>query len=83
MRFVWGVITIIIGMLVMRYNFQITNTFGKVGWAENHLGGGLGGTYVMWKLVGLLLVILGLLYMFNVMGFILDPLTPLFGGVKR
>lgn len=79
MRFVWGIITILIGIAVIRYSFQITNTFGKIGWAENHLGGGLGGTYAMWKLVGVLVCILALLYMFGSIGWLVRPLGPVFG----
>ena len=33
----------------------------------------------MYKLVGLLVVILAMLYMFNAMGFLIEPLGPVFG----
>jgi hypothetical protein len=79
MKFVWGIVWIIVGILVMRYNFSIVQLFGKVGWAENHLSGGLGGTYTMYKLLGLLIVILALLYMFNSIDFLVKPFMPLFG----
>jgi len=63
----------------MRYNYQIVQVFGRVDWAERHLSGGLGGTYVMYKLVGLLVVILAMLYMTNAIGFIIAPLGSVFG----
>jgi hypothetical protein len=80
MRFIWGIIWVAVGIAVMRYNFTIVQLFGRVEWAERNLGGGFGGTYVLWKLVGLLIVILAMLYMFNAVGFIVGPLSPVFPG---
>jgi hypothetical protein len=80
MRYVWGIIWIIIGILVMKYSFQITQLFGKVGWAERYLSGGFGGTYAMYKIAGLLIIIIAMLYMFNALGFWIKPLSPVFGG---
>jgi hypothetical protein len=80
MRFVWGIVWILIGMALMRYNFQIVGLFGKIDWAEQHLRGGFGGTYFLYKVVGLLIVVFGLLYMFGGAGFLAAPLSPLFGG---
>ncbi len=79
MRFVWGIVWIVIGTLLIRYNFQITQLFGKVGWAEHYLGSGFGGTYVMYKLVGVFIIIVSMLYMFNALGFLIEPLRPVFG----
>jgi hypothetical protein len=78
MKFVWGIIWVIIGILVMRYTFQIVQMFGKIGWAENHMSGGLGGTYTLYKLVGLLIIVLAMLYMFGGLGLILSPLDAVF-----
>jgi hypothetical protein len=80
MRFVWGTIWVIIGILLMRYTFQITNLFGKVAWAEQNLKGGFGGTYTLWRLVGLVIIILAMFYMFGGIGLFVKPLAPVFGG---
>jgi hypothetical protein len=78
MRFVWGPLAIIIGILIMRYNFQIVGIFGTIGWAENHLSSG--GTYILYKLIGLGVVIVAMLYMFGSADFLVKPLSPVFGG---
>lgn len=80
MRFVWGIVWVVIGILLIRYTFQITNLFGKIDWAEQHLRGGFGGTYTLYKLVGLFIVILAMLYMFGGIGLIVKPFAVLFGG---
>jgi hypothetical protein len=80
MRFVWGIIWITIGVLLIRYTFQITNLFGKVDWAERHLSSGFGGTYAMYRIVGVIVIILAFLFMFGSAGFITDFLRPVFGG---
>ena len=77
MRFLWGAIWIIIGIGLIKFSFQITNIFGHIGWAEQHIGGG--GTYTLYKLVGVAIIIIGFLYMFGNTGFITGPLGPLFG----
>lgn len=80
MRFIWGLVWIAIGTGVIKYAYQIVQTFGRIDWAESHLSGGLGGTYALYKIVGIILILLGFLYMFGGFGFLLSPLTPLFGG---
>jgi hypothetical protein len=80
MRFIWGPLVVIIGFLIIKYTYQIVQTFGTINWAEAHLGGGLGGTYTMWKLVGIFVIILGFLYTFGNFGILVNPLAPLFGG---
>ena len=82
MKFIWGIVAIIIGILVMKYSIRITDTFGTVSWAEEHLHGGMAGTYTLYKLVGLVVIILSLLFMFGGGGFLTGPLAPLFGGVR-
>ncbi|OGE80215.1 MAG: hypothetical protein A2660_00895 [Candidatus Doudnabacteria bacterium RIFCSPHIGHO2_01_FULL_45_18] len=82
MRFISGTIGVIIGFLLIRYTFQLTQWFGKVDWAEKYLGSGLAGTYSMYRLLGMLFIVLSLLYMFGLFGFILGPLAPLFGGAR-
>ena len=77
MRFIWGVLWILIGFGVIKYSFQITNFFGHMPWAEEHLGGG--GTYTLYKIAGVVVIFLAFLYMFGSLGTILGPLAPFFG----
>lgn len=82
MNIVGGIVGIIIGYLLIRYSVSITEMFGRVDWAEEHLRGGLAGTYSLYRLVGLIFIILSLLYIFGAVGFITGPLGTVFGGTK-
>jgi hypothetical protein len=55
----------------MKYSVAITDQFtGKIDLAEKYLGTGVGaGTYTWWKLFGLLVCILSVLYLFNKLSF--------------
>ena len=48
-----------LGILIERFTERIVNFVGYSGWAESKLGAG--GTYTMWKLIGLLVIIAGVL----------------------
>lgn len=80
MRFIWGIIGIIIGVLFLKYTFQLTNFFGKFDWAEKYFTGGLGGTYFFYKLAGIFLIILSAMYMFGLLDVFLAPFGKFFGG---
>ena len=53
----------------MKYSVIITDQFsGKIDLAEKYLGSGIGaGTYTWWKLFGLILCILSVLWLFNLL----------------
>ena len=82
MHIISGVIGIVIGFLLIRYSIALTDMFGRMAWAEQYLRSGLAGTYTMYRLIGLVFIILSLLYMFNALGFLLSPLSNIFGGAK-
>jgi len=82
MHIIGGIIGIIIGFLLIRYSVSLTQMFGTIEWAEQHLRSGLAGTYSLYKIIGLVFIVLSLLYMFNAIGFLISPLAGLFGGVK-
>lgn len=67
MKFFIFLVMTIIGLLIMKYAEPIVRTFGKSAWAEQHLGGG--GSYTLWKLSGLAIIILGALYLLGVIDF--------------
>lgn len=54
------VITFSVGLLVMQRSVWIVQNFGYLDWAEKLLGNG--GTYTAWKIIGVLIIIVGFLY---------------------
>jgi hypothetical protein len=48
--------------------------------AERYIGNG--GTFTMYRIVGVVIIFLAFLYAFNLMGSILGPIAPLFGAAK-
>jgi hypothetical protein len=79
-QIVLGFLAIVGGVLALKFNFQLVNITGNVGFAEKYLGAG--GTYSLYKIGGVVLVIGGLLYMTGlgspVLTFILSPIAGLF-----
>lgn len=61
-RLIFGVVLTVVGVMLMRHNYQLTQLFGYNSYAERYLGSG--GTYSMWKLIGLALVIGSIIYVF-------------------
>ncbi len=82
MRFFIGLIVIAIGFVLVWKADWIVNNFGRNNWAEIHLGSE-GGTRIMWKLIGLAVIFLAMLYMFGfIEGVIWAIFSPLFRGAK-
>ena len=55
------------GLGIIRYSEPIVRSFGHIDWAEKFFGAG--GSYTVWKLGGVLVIIVGFLYaigIFNV-----------------
>jgi len=75
-QIILGLLMVVGGILVLKNNYQISNNI-RIAFAEEHLGGG--GSYLVWKLLSLLLIFIGFSVMFgffdNIMAFILSPLT--------
>ena len=71
-----GLTMIGVGILLLKYNYQVANNL-RISFAEQHLGSG--GSYLLWKILAIVLVLAGLATMFgigdNVISFILSPLT--------
>ena len=53
-------------VMVWKSNWLVAN-FGRLNWAEEHLGSD-GGSRLGWKLIGLGVIVLSLLYMFGFLG---------------
>ena len=76
----FGLVAAGLGLLAIKYTFQLVGYTGNQNWIESKLGGG--STYLVYKIFGLLLIIFGLLYALglgNTVGqFLFSPLTSLF-----
>lgn len=53
-------LTLIVGLLILKYLDKIVYTLGKSEWAETKIG--TGGTYTMWRLFALFIIIGGFLF---------------------
>ncbi len=83
MKILFGIIVIIIGTLMVIKSEAMLQAFGRVDWAEQHLGTS-GGTRLFYKLCGLLIIVLSLMAMTGMLGnIILGIFGPLFGGVPQ
>jgi hypothetical protein len=51
------------GVALIKYNYQITHLFGHNSLAEQYLGSG--GTYTMWRLLGIVVILVTLWYVFH------------------
>ena len=52
--------SVLVGILILKYTQKIVDTVGHSDLADRYLGfGASGGTYTMWKIIGLLVIIVG------------------------
>lgn len=79
-NFIFGLIILIIGVIILRMNFQFTNLFGRNNIFERKLGPG--SSYLIAKLFALLVMFIGFLVMFslhdNLLDFLLTPVIDTF-----
>lgn len=61
-RWVWLILGVGISVVSLVYTLQMARTFGKVGWAERYFGEG--GTYTMWKIIGIIAPVIAVIYFF-------------------
>ena len=75
MRFIFAPLLFAAGVLIMKYSVPITDQFsGKIDLAEKYLGTGVGaGTYTWWKLFGLGMCVLSVLWLFNMLPSAITP----------
>ena len=80
MNFIGGLIGVVVGFLLIKYSVALTDTFGRIQWAEEHMHSGMSGTYSLYRLTGVAFIILSLMYMFDILGILIGPLAGVFGG---
>jgi cytochrome bd-type quinol oxidase subunit 1 len=76
MKYIFGILGIIIGTLMVIYTEWIVDNFGRSPWAERHLSTS-GGSRLLYKLLGLAAILLALMMMTGQLG---DILLWFFGG---
>jgi len=78
-RIIIGIVGTIIGSIMVIRSEWLLSFFGRIDWAEIHLGSE-GGTRVFYKLLGLIVIIVSLLIMTGMIeGVLLAIFGPLFG----
>ena len=76
-----GLIGVVAGFLITWKSEWLLQNFGRIDWAEAHLGTE-GGTRIFWKLFGITLILLSFLFMTGgLQSLILGFFTPLFRGI--
>ncbi len=62
-RWFWLAASAGISYLGLVKTLQMAHLFGKMGWAEKYLGEG--GSYTVWKVVGVIAPIIAIIYFFS------------------
>lgn len=71
MQYVYGFLVIIFGFFLVWKSDWLVNNFGRIAWAEEHLGTE-GGTRIFYKLLGILIIIGSFLVMAGVFNNIIE-----------
>lgn len=78
MQIIWGLLLAGIGVVLAIKSEWLVNNFGRVGWAEQHLGME-GGSRLFYKLLGILAIVIGFMIMTGLIeGLILGTFGRLF-----
>jgi hypothetical protein len=76
-----GLILVGVGILLLKNNYQVANNL-RISFAEQHMGSG--GSYLLWKIIAVVVVIAGITVAFglhdNFLAWIFSPLTNAIGG---
>lgn len=82
MKFLIFLVLLTIGMLMILKTEALLRFTGEIGWAERHLGGA--GTFTLYKLIGLGIIIIGMMYVTGLFEKTLGGLTGgLLGGIAE
>ncbi|OGG89945.1 hypothetical protein A3H03_01325 [Candidatus Kuenenbacteria bacterium RIFCSPLOWO2_12_FULL_42_13] len=82
MKYIYSLLAIIAGFLLVRYSNYLVDNFGHSETAEHYLGT-YGGSRLMWKLIGLIIIIGALLTISGLaQSLIYSIFKPMVGGLK-
>ena len=76
MKYVLGMLVIVVGAIMVIKTEWFLENFGQSSWAEDKLGGG--GSRLMYKLIGIAVVLLSLMAMTGMLG---EVIVSVFGGI--
>jgi len=76
MSYLFALIVVLLGLVLVIKSEWFMNNFGRIAWAEEHLGGG--GSRLMYKLIGLVFIFGAI---FAVTGIMEDIVVGIFGGI--
>jgi hypothetical protein len=79
MHIILGLLGVVVGTLFVMKSEWLLQNFGKVPWAEEHLGAD-GGSRLFYKLIGLAIIIIGFLGMIGLLG---GLIIGIFGSLFR
>ena len=83
MNFIWGLLIIIVGILLVVFGDKIYNFTGAISLVENKFPGSSRGFI---KLIGILMILGGVMIFSGALGFLAGPLgdalSKVFGGIK-
>jgi predicted metal-binding membrane protein len=61
-----GILMIVVGFLMVWKSFSLLKTFGRIDWAEEKWG--TGASNLLYKLLGLMLITIGIMIFANLLG---------------
>ena len=64
LRILLGLVGVFVGFVFLIKSYKIVQTVGTNNWAEQHLGGG--GSYMLVKLIGMLVILFAVLSIFGI-----------------
>lgn len=64
LRILIFILSIVIGVVFIKYSYQMVRIVGHIRWAEEKLG--TASSYTVWKLIGMIIIALGAMYGFGV-----------------
>jgi hypothetical protein len=75
-QIILGLLIIAAGVMILKYNYQVANSIPMT-FADRYMGGG--GSYSIWKITAILIILIGFSVLFgiydNILGWIVSPLT--------
>lgn len=71
-----GIVVAIVGFLMILKTATVMEWFGRVDWAEDKFGPG--GSYTFWKLIGVIIVFVGIFISTNLISDILTDFASIF-----
>ncbi len=69
LRIIGGLLVMVGGFFLIKYSVKITDTTGRIEFAEKWFKAPMAGTYTWWKLVGIAIMFLGVAWIFGSVDF--------------